>query len=344
MTTTYQPRVTPWEIEEEDFTLLPSFQERIRFLLKYAILAPSGHNTQPWRFKLEPEGLCVYVDSKRRLAIADPDDRELNISIGAALMNLRVAAARFGFSCDVEYNADPADDLRATVRLSPLGGSFSELKDIFPSITKRHTNRRPFASRSLNEAALWKLRKSAIGEQASLRIILDREKLARLAELIASGDRIQLSDAAFRRELGAWIRPNSSHESDGMSGDSFGVPDLFSWGGPWLVKTFNTGRIRGKADARLAVNSAALVLLHGQDTLRSLLEAGELLERFLLTLTAMRVQYSFFNQPVEIPELREELRRVLALPDMPHLLFRIGYADPVTRPMPRRPLETVLVP
>lgn len=344
MMTEYRPRVTPWEIKEDDFQGLSSLEEKIRFLLNYAILAPSGRNTQPWRFELQPDGVLVYADSRRRLAIADPDNRELNISIGAALMNLRVAAARFGLSCEVKYEvADPALDLRASVKISTARTDYNNFEDVFPALTKRHTNRRSYHARSLNEAAVWKLRKIATGKKAGLVIIADKARQEQIAELIARGARIQLSNAEFRKELAAWIRSNFAREGDGISADGLGEPDFISWSGPWLIKTLYTGRSRGKIDSKLAANAAALVLLHGEDTLESLLEAGELLEQFLLMLTTMRLHSSFFNQPVEVPELRSEMRSMLGLSDLPQLLFRIGYASPVVRPMPRRPLESVLI-
>jgi hypothetical protein len=345
MSAKYQPRVTPWEVKEDDFHQLRSPEERIKFLLNYAVLAPSGHNTQPWRFKPQPEGVFVYADSSRHLPVADPDNRELNISVGAALMNLRVAVAHFGMTCEVEYQtSDPSSDLRASVRVSPSRGGYNELEDIFPAITKRHTNRRPYETRSPNEAVLWKLRKVAIGKKASLQIITDEAKRECISRLIARGDQIQLSNSEFRRELAAWIHSNFAQKGDGINADGFGVPDFISWSGAWLVKTFNTGRSRARTDAQLASCAPALVLLHGHDTHESLLEAGELLERFLLTLTMMRLQYSFFNQPIELPELRKELQSLLDLPDLPQLLLRIGYAKPVVRPMPRRPLESILIP
>jgi hypothetical protein len=345
MRTEYKPRVTPWGIEEDDFHQLSLLDEKIKFLLNYAILAPSGRNTQPWRFKLQPDGVLVYADASRSLAAADPDNRELNISIGAALMNLRVAAARFGLSCEVKYEAaDPTLDLRASVKISTPRTNYNNLEDVFPALTKRHTNRRPYHARSLNEAVVWKLGKIAAGKKAGLMIITDKARQEQIAHLIARGARIQLSNAKFRKELAAWIRSNFAHEGDGISADGLGLPDFISWSGPWLVKTLYTGRRRGKADSKLAASAAALVLLHGEDTLESLLEAGELLEHFLLMLTTMRLHCSFFNQPVEVQELRSEVRSMLALSDLPQLLFRIGYASPVVRPMPRRPLESVLIP
>ena len=57
----------------------------LRSLVEYAALAPSGHNTQPWRFRLRGGGAELLADRTRALPVVDPDDRELVISCGAAL-------------------------------------------------------------------------------------------------------------------------------------------------------------------------------------------------------------------------------------------------------------------
>jgi nitroreductase len=67
-------------------------EPRLRFLLGYAILAPSSHNTQPWRFRLRGPTLDLLADRRRALPVVDPEDRALVISCGAALGHLRVAA------------------------------------------------------------------------------------------------------------------------------------------------------------------------------------------------------------------------------------------------------------
>jgi len=77
----YNARVTPWKIDESEFEKLDSVKDKAKFLLGYAILAPSGHNTQPWKFSVTDDGVMVYADPARRLPVANPDDRELWMSV-----------------------------------------------------------------------------------------------------------------------------------------------------------------------------------------------------------------------------------------------------------------------
>jgi hypothetical protein len=87
-----------------------------------------------------------------------------------------------------------------------------------------------------------------------------------------------------------------------------------------------------------------LAVVCGEDTLSSWLEAGEMLERFLLVATQQGLQYAFMNQPVELHDLRWELRELLSTSLWPQLVLRLGYARPTRRATPRRDLEAVLVP
>jgi nitroreductase len=70
--------------------------DELRAVVDYAVLAPSGHNTQPWQFKVVAETLELWADRRRALPIVDPHGRELTISCGAALAFVRIAIGRWG--------------------------------------------------------------------------------------------------------------------------------------------------------------------------------------------------------------------------------------------------------
>jgi hypothetical protein len=86
---------TSYHIDETEFPRNGSPVEQARFLLRYAVLAPSTHNTQPWKFGLSGNCIVIYADYTRRMPVVDPGNRELLMSIGAVIMNLRVAGRPF---------------------------------------------------------------------------------------------------------------------------------------------------------------------------------------------------------------------------------------------------------
>src|SRR5687767_980390 len=70
----------PWSITTEEFPADGRASAKLRFLLRYAVLAPSGHNTQPWRFVIDGDRVEVHADRAQRLEVVDPADRALTIS------------------------------------------------------------------------------------------------------------------------------------------------------------------------------------------------------------------------------------------------------------------------
>jgi hypothetical protein len=121
MTKPFEPRTTPWTFDDDDFYELESPRERIEFLLQYAILAPSGHNQQPWAFQITPEGVEVFADATRRLAVIDPSNREMTISLGAAIANLASSAR----SSAVTRTGHPLTTRRSTPTRSRLSSMSS---------------------------------------------------------------------------------------------------------------------------------------------------------------------------------------------------------------------------
>jgi len=74
--------LTAWNVEVSSFPASGTAIDKARFAVRYAILAPSSHNTQPWRFIINGDELLVCADRTRSLANIDPFDRELIISCG----------------------------------------------------------------------------------------------------------------------------------------------------------------------------------------------------------------------------------------------------------------------
>jgi hypothetical protein len=65
-------------------------------LIRYATLAPNGHNAQPWRFSTAPGLITIQPDFTRRTPVVDPDDHHLFVSLGCAAENLALASAARG--------------------------------------------------------------------------------------------------------------------------------------------------------------------------------------------------------------------------------------------------------
>jgi hypothetical protein len=332
-------------VAEPGFPSAETDAEILRFLVTYAILAPSSHNTQPWLFRIGEHSLELIADRRRALPVVDPNDRALTISCGAALEHLLVAARRFGRDLAIEERSNGADpDLLATVRLAGMVTPSSEDVALFEAIPNRITTRTKYDKRILPEQLLDACRELASERGAELTIVEEASQRAEIAELIAEGDRTQFDDPRFRRELAAWVHSRRAASRDGMSGESFGMPDLLSPVGALIIRTFDLGNGVAAGDREKILDGSPVLAVVGTagDAARDWLAAGRALSRMLLKLTASGAMAAFLNQPIEVERLRPRLADAIGASTTPQLLMRFGYGKAATRSV-RRPVEDVLI-
>ena len=337
-------KLDAWNVSAEDFPHFGTEAAKLEFLLGYAVLAPSSHNTQPWLFRIRGDEVELYADRTRACRVADPDDRELIISCGAALCQLRIAMRHFGYLGKVKILPDHGDsDLLARVCLGLQAETCVEDNLLFHAITKRRTNRQLFSNDPVPEPLLAALEQAAAKEGARLRILRSQETRYALADLIADADRRQWANKRFRLELAAWVHANRSASRDGIPGYAQGIDDLMSYAGPLVVRTFDMGEGQAAKNRELATGSPVLAVLETNgDTPREWLAAGQALARVLLRARVEDVWASFLNQPIEIAALRQNLPHAIGHAGFPQLILRLGFG-PDVRPTPRRFVDEVLI-
>jgi len=338
-----EPISDAWVVSDTAFPRTAGPTDQLRFLVNYAVLAPSTHNTQPWLFKVGGEKLELYADRTRSLAVADPEDRELTISCGASLFHLRIAARHSGHQEAVEpFPSQDNPDLLARFGLSGRREATPEEHMLFQAVTRRRTNRLPFEARSVPETLLRALQAAATEEGAWCHLVQGLEERNAVAGLAAEGARRQLADKRYRREIAAWMRPNRGGLRDGIPGYATGLGGLMAFLAPSLVRLFNTGERQAEQERQRATGAPVLAVLGTEaDTPPAWLAAGQAVARVLLRARGEGVWASFFNQVIEVADLRAQLGEVVGRSGFPQLLLRLGYCSEV-RPTPRRPASEVL--
>lgn len=315
----------------------PLDTERIRSLLGYAILAPSSHNTQPWRFRISDNTVFLYADRSRALPVNDPRDRELSISCGCALMNLRVAAAHEGLGTSCEIAPDATDkDLLAVVSFNLIDTSSPPGAELFASIEDRRTCRMRFEPDDVPVLLLNALSAAAMEEGCWLEVIESEESRQACVALVAEGDSMQWSNPDWREELANWMHT-------GRDGDGLTVPGIVAPIAQAVVRTFDMSNGVAAKDRQLADESPVLAVLGTSgDTLADWLAAGQALQKVLLTAHSRGLQASYLNQPIQLEVLRPGLQNLLSQPGFPQILLRLGFASDDIEATPRRPLDEVI--
>ncbi len=308
-----------------------------------ATRAPSVHNTQPWRLHLVGGELRLYADRSRQLRVLDPTGRQLTLSCGCALMNVRVSLAAQGLGAQVERLPDPEQpDLLARVTVVGDAGreaaTFAALDHV---IELRQTNRRRFADDDVPGEIVEALENAAAAEHSKLVVIRSEDDRLAIAQLSQKADDVENLNPAYRAEIRQWttddprrldgVQALAVPHVDAASHDEIPIRDFDSHGMGWLPSQTNSSRRQ----------CLVLVCTDG-DGPDSWLRAGEALQRILLEVTRHGFVASPLTQVTEVPSARAALRSQLRLGVHPHVLLRIGRA-PVTPGTARRRLTDVLV-
>lgn len=335
-----------WDVSPDDFPVDGGADQKLMFMLNFAILAPSSHNTQPWLFRLQGHELELIADLNRALPVTDPLNRELIISCGAALHHLRLACRYFGYASKVEYFPnDTYPELLARLDLGLPADTHTEDILLFNAIQKRRTNRMPFLPDPVPESLLDVLDQIAAREGAWFHCFRDEEERFQVADLVGQADRTQWKDKRFRGELALWLTPNNSPRRDGIPGYAEGHGDLVSHAEALVVRTFDLGKGRAAKDREVALHSPMLAVLGTDgDSRMDWLNVGQALSAILLRARVEDVWASFLNQAVECEDTRVGLGELTGRAGKPQILLRLGFG-PVVKATPRRTLhETLLQP
>lgn len=304
-------------------------EESLLKIIRYAAKAPSGHNTQPWRFKTGNDRIYVLPDFSRALPVVDADDHALYISLGCALENLVIAANEFKFKTNVEFAGEESKP-QIVVKLS--AAPVTDKSGLFCYIVKRQVTRSKFKPEKVPGNLLSELFYETEG--VHVRLFLSDEEINFLTPYIVEGNSLQFGNKAFVNELVSWMRFSEKEvmtKGDGIWSASMGLPCTGRFIGNIVMKNFVSAGTEEKRLKKLIRASAgfALFMVEKNDPYHWI-KLGQVFQQFGLRATKHQVSHSHLNMPCEELQVRNKLVRDLHLHDLtPLLLIRFGYSDPM---------------
>jgi nitroreductase len=344
-------------------------------VVQAGILAPSGDNCQPWRFRWDVGHLHILFVAERAESVYDIRSIASWISLGAVITNMTLAAAQFGFRLSVELF--PAGEMPGAVARVRFEAGPVAADPLAEAILDRCVNRRPYRREPLPAGVREKLQALPASSSGTRLSWVDADPVKkRLAALAAENDRILFENRALHDGIYRWIRWTSAETErwrDGMPVETFelaaferpGMRLLGSW--RWARLAAWLGLTRGLAlrARRIYRRSAAIALLTVRgDRPEDFVRGGQVLERIWLSATRHGIAFqpitgiTFLllrmrlaggeglnaNHRQLLHRLEEEFQRLF--PDYgaesPIMLFRLGVAPPPSGRAPRLPLAQVL--
>lgn len=319
----------------------PLSTQDARWAVEQACLAPSVHNTQPWLFRWDGEAFELHADTGRGLMASDPDGRELVISCGAALYNLRLALRKLGYDARVTVLPHP-DNPRLLARVAAAESTPANAAErrAYAAMTRRHTHRGAFDDRALPAALLIEMQDAAHLELAQLVFVADPGQRRRVLSLSRAAERALASNIQVQAEIGEWTPAADSQRKDGVPVTAY-ASDPIAHPDDLAPRDYDQGRGVGLAEATENHPGAVAVLVTEGDLERDWLVGGQALESVLVCAAQHGAYASLHSQLTEVPNLRSELRRELCTSGFPQILLRFGFA-PDVKHTPRRPVSQVL--
>jgi len=325
-------------IAETDFPYAGTKETQLRFLVNYAVLAPSNYNTQAWKFCIHDDSMDVSLDKARALNFIDPQLRQLTISGGAAIGMLEVAAKYFGYQPQVQVFKDDTDKL-VNITLGKKVAADPHNVRLFKAIMHRQTNRRFFAQKPVAELVLKACKDLAADSGVEFSYITEQVDKERVANLVEVAIRHQHSLPWYRREFSSRLRSHASGKM-GMSSFGFFRVNLPAPVARFIMDLFNTGKSTAMFNRRKILNGspAIALFLTRQDEPENWLNTGRALSLVLLELSAQGLTTSYLNQAIEVDNLRPQLAKIISSRGFAQLMIRIGEA-PRAKPSQRRDID-----
>lgn len=328
--------------------------EQIQRIINYAINAPSGDNSQPWRFSIKGAKLNVFNVPRADDSFYNFRERGSLVSHGALLENILISAKTLGLQADYQILPDPTDPtlilILKFIETQPMPDP------LYDYIPKRHTNRKPYLQDPLTPHEQQALASSNI-TGIGFKILEGSENLRTLGRALSVNERLLLENKTIHDSLFKSIRWSKSEEI--ASGDGLYIKTLelaypqelaFRLFKHWRVinflNKFSIAKIVAKDTAKLYSSAGAYGLLIMRDeTAASFINLGRSLQKIWLTATKLGVSLQptaallYLHQRIregEVADLAEYQINLIkesnsaiktlfqTADDRPAMLFRLG--------------------
>ena len=339
-----KPNYQPWDIDVSAFPRDGKIEGRLKFLLGFAVLAPSGHNSQPWSFSIEADTISIWVNNERALIESDPTRRQLLIGMGCALENLLIAADYYGFKPTVHYFPDSNNrDFIAKVVFEKSNHQKDDSRHLIFSIPRRRTNRNKYQEKLPAHDFLKKIEETA-KENLKAFVVTDEIKKQALAELALLSQIEAMDSDSFREELSHYIKSSFTKHKTGMPGFTLGIPAPVSLIASRLIKKVNLSRQTRKKDERLLkeYTPAFVVVSAPSDYDVDRIKAGQLFERIWLMAEQEGLSCAPLAGPVQTGDYYKHVQSIIGTNDRPLVFFRLGYCSKTPGHSPRLSVEEVM--
>ena len=331
-----------WGVSETDYPKNGKIEDKLRFIVKYAILAPSSHNTQPWLFTVSKNIVRILPNLDRTLKYSDRTYRELYISLGCALANLLIAGGYFGFNLKVEYL--PEEDVgNVAVKITFTGAQNKDAQSsLFPYITERVTDRTTYMRKSVDRDVIDEVRLYTRDCKVEINFILDKTQNKDISNLIHKASIFAFGDKYFKSELADWVGSVYSRSNKGIALFGFEIPEPVTIFAKPMIRNVPAWFQAGKDRRQVRTSPLLLVVSAKEDTKTAWIETGKAFVYASLALAKNNVVVAPMAGVIEYQPTREVLKSLIKTSGYPMFFARAGYSKSKVHHAPRVSAEQTI--
>jgi molybdopterin/thiamine biosynthesis adenylyltransferase len=279
---------------------VPASLTIIEQILNLARWAPSGDNTQPWRFEiLDEHHVVVHGFDTRDHCVYDLDGHSSQIALGALLETMSIAASGHGLRTDIQRRlGTPETKPTFDVRFKP--DAMIQPDPLIPNIPQRSVQRRAMRTRPLTQREKQVL-EASVGEGYRILWLESFGNRLRAAHLMFNNAKLRLTIPEAYQVHRAIIQWNTRFSENLVPDQSLGLDAMTlrlmnwvmqSWKRVEFFNTFLAGTWAPRIQMDLIPGiacAAHFVILANQDpeSINDYIAAGHAMQNFWLTATKL---------------------------------------------------------
>lgn len=273
-------------------------------LIELGRWAPSGDNTQPWRFEvIAPDHFVIHGFDTRTHCVYDLDGHPSQIAIGALIETLHIGASEQSLRLDVTRRRDAPDTIPTfDVRLSTAEGWRPD--PLLPAIPRRSVNRSAYSTRPLSATEIHTL-ESSLPAGYSLRWYASAAQRWQMARLMFANAKLRLTMQEAYEVHSSVIEWDARFSADRVPDAALGLDamtlKLMRWAlADWKRVSFLNRWLAGTVMPRLQMDvmpslrcaaHVAIVAATPLSVVDDYVAAGRAVQRFWLAATSLGLMH-----------------------------------------------------
>lgn len=354
-------------------------EQQIKELVEAAALAPSGGNTQPWKWLSRKGSLFLFHDEQASASWIDFKNSASHIALGAAIENLKIKAEAGGIKANyVLFPNGEQGKLVAVFSFDKADVKTAYYNELQNGITMRLTNRKKGDRKPLADDLVTSLKAVVnLDEDAVLHITQNEHDVQEIADVVSASERIRFlfpqgHHDFYTKEI-RWTKDTDGPVTEGLDIKTLELSESDKTGlivasSPEVIKLLNRwggGAAFEKLSKKAIASSSAIGLIVLPDyTSSNFIKGGEALQRVWLDANIHGLSFQPLTAPLfmiermkqtngegmtekmiaELKELEQKLSSVFPalIENQGIFMFRLSYADDATIRSFRKPIEEIL--